>query len=245
MIVRRDGADWLYITQLDHSRLAGRLMTAWQADGFPARPTRPRVLQATSLHDLGWQIPDAVPRVGPDGAPYDFLSAPLDIKQPPFLRAVETLATEDPYVAALVAQHAVTVYRRYGTDPAWRDFFAPLEQRRDDLLVSTAATGGSAGFDSFLLDYTMVAVGDLFSLIFCNGWQDPYLMEGYQAILRDDRLTISPDPFAGATVALEVDARRIPVRTYASDQDLRDTLAQAASLRLTGVAIGAPLPPIT
>jgi len=102
-----------------------------------------------------------------------------------------------------------------------------------------------AGFDTFLQDYTMVAVGDLFSLVFCNGWPDPYLMESYQAILRDGRLTISPDPFAGATVALEIVARRIPARVYASDQDLRDTLAAADSLRLTGVAVGAPLPPIT
>ena len=57
-------------------------------------------------------------------------------------------------------------------------------------------------------------------------------------------MTISPDPFAGATVALEVVARRIPARVYASDQDLRDTLAQAVPERFTGVAAGAPLPPI-
>jgi len=241
MIVRRDGADWLYINQVDHSRLAGRLMAAWQADGFPGRPTHARVLRATSEHDLGWQEPDAAPTVSPEGQPLDFMTVPLAIKQPPFGRAVAALETEDPYVAALVAQHAVTVYRRYAADPAWRAFFAHLEARRDDLVAQTAP----AGFDSFLQDYTMVAVGDLFSLVFCNGWPDPYLMESYQAILRDGRLTISPDPFAGATVALEVVARRIPARVYASDQDLRDTLAAADSLRLTGVAVGAPLPPIT
>jgi Protein of unknown function (DUF3891) len=240
MILRRDGADWLYINQVDHSRLAGRLMDAWKADGFPARPTRARALRATSEHDLGWQTPDAAPVVTPQGAPADFTTVPLDIKQPPFGRAVAALETEDPYVAALVAQHAITVYRRYAADPAWHDFFRHLEARRDDLV----ATAAPAGLDSFLLDYAIVGLGDLFSLVFCNGWPDPYLMESYQAILRDDRLTISPDPFDGATVALEVVARRIPARTYASDQDLRDTLAQAASLPLTGVAIGAPLPPI-
>jgi hypothetical protein len=241
MILRRDGADWLYINQVDHSRLAGRLMAAWQADGFPARPTHAQALRATSEHDLGWQIPDAAPRVGAEGQPLDFMTVPLDVKQPPFGRAVESLAAEDPYVAALVAQHAITVYRRYAADPDWRGFFTPLEQRRDDLLALAAPSG----FDSFLLDYTIVAVGDLISLVFCNGWPDPYLMEGYQAILRDDRVTIAPDPFAGATVALEVVARRIPARTYASDHDLRDTLARAVPERLTGVAVGAPLPPLT
>jgi hypothetical protein len=207
MILRRDGTDWLYINQLDHSRLAGRLMAAWQADGFPGRPTRAKVLQATSDHDLGWQIPDAVPRIGADGQPYDFVSAPLEIKQPPFGRAVETLTAEDPYVAALVAQHAITVYRRYASEPAWQGFFGPLESRRDDL-VAAAVPGG---FESFLQDYALVGLGD---------------------------------PFAGATVALEVVARRIPARVYASDQDLRETLAQAVPERVTGVAIGAPLPPI-
>jgi hypothetical protein len=241
MILRRDGPDWLYITQLDHSRLAGRLMAAWQADGFPTRPTRAQVLRATSEHDLGWQTPDAAPLIGADGQPLDFTTVPLDVKQPPFGRAVATLADEDPYVAALVAQHAITVYRRYAREPDWRGFFAPLEQRRDDLLSRAAP----AGFELFLLDYTIVALGDLFSLVFCNGWRDPYLMEGYQAILRDDRVTIAPDPFAGARVALEVVARRIPARIYASDQDLRDTLARAAPERLTGVAVGGPLPPLS
>jgi hypothetical protein len=240
MILRRERTDWLYITQLDHSRLAGRLMAAWQADGFPARATRNQVLRATSEHDMGWQMPDAAPGITAEGEPYDFVSAPLDIRQPPFGRAVETLTPEDPYVAALVAQHAITVYRRFARDPAWRSFFAPLEARRDDL-VAQAAPGG---FESFLLDYAIVGLGDLFSLVFCNGWQDPYLMESYRAILRDNRLTISPDPFAGATVVLEVVARRIPARAYASDQDLRDTLAQAAPERLTGVATGEPMPPI-
>jgi hypothetical protein len=247
MIVQRDGDDWLLITQPDHSALAGRLMTAWRADGLPDRPTRARVLRATAEHDIGWISEDAAPRVNAEGNPSDFITAPLEVRQSAFPRAVDILAADDPYVAALVAQHAITVYRRFAADPAWRAFFGHLEQRRDDLVACALAQAGvePAGFSSFLLDYTMVAVGDLFSLIFCNGWREPYLMEGYQAILRDNRLTISPDPFDGAAVAIDVVARRIPARTYASDHDLRDTVAQAAPLRLTGVAIGAPLPPIT
>jgi hypothetical protein len=251
MIVRRDGPDWLLITQPDHAALAGRLMSAWRADGFPERPTRARVLRATGEHDLGWQVEDAAPGVTAKGDPCDFVAAPVDLRQRVWPRALDILAPDDPYVAALVAQHAITVYRRFSGDPAWRGFFTQLEARRDDLVARamTESAGdpgmASVGFTSFLLDYTIVGLGDLFSLIFCNGWQEPYLIERYHAILRDNRLTISPDPFDGATVALDVVARRIPARRYASDQDLRDTLAQAASLRLTGNAMGAPLPSIT
>ncbi len=246
MIVRRDGSDWLLITQPDHAALAGRLMAAWRADGFPDRPTRARVLRATSEHDSGWIAEDAAPRITEDGDPADFIAVPTSLKQGVWTIALDRLAPEDPYVAALVAQHAVTVYRRYTSDPAWSGFFAPLERRRDDLFAdSVAQPSADTDFSHFLLDYTIVGLGDLFSLIFCNGWPEPYLMERYQAILRDDRLTISPDPFDGATVPFDIAARRIPARPYASDQDLRDTVARAPTVRLSGLAAGGVLPPIT
>ena len=82
-----------------------------------------------------------------------------------------------------------------------------MELRRDDLIAPDT-------FFTFLQDYTIVGLGDLFSLIFCNGWREPYLMESYQAILHGDCLRIAPDPFEGATVPLDVEARRIPARVY-------------------------------
>jgi hypothetical protein len=244
MIVRASGSDLLLIRQPDHAALAGRLMTAWRADNFPTRATRVRVLDATSRHDIGWEGEDGEPRVNPSThAPYDFVSAPVTLRQGVWPRALDRLAPEDPYVAALVAQHALTVYRRYARDPDWRDFFRLMERRRDDLFASAAPA--DVNLDTFLQDYVIVGLGDLFSLIFCNGWPEPYLMESYQAILHGDRLQIAPDPFDGASVPLEVEARRIPARAYASDADLRATLAEAPTVRLTGVAVGAPLPPIT
>jgi hypothetical protein len=248
MIVRRDGNDWLLMTQPDHAALAGRLMEAWRADGFADRPTRARVLRAVREHDDGWADEDAAMRVDEAGNPYDYIKIPLPTRQGIWPRTVDRLAADDAYVAALVAQHAVTVYRRYHADPLWQEFFTQMGQRRDDLMarvMTESSRAGSGGFESFLLDYTMLGIGDLFSQVFCNGWPQPYLIEGYQAILRDDQLTISPDPFAGATVALEVVARRIPARPYASDQDLRDTLAQAPTQRITGLAIGTERSPIS
>jgi hypothetical protein len=280
MIVRHLGTDLLLITQPDHAALAARIMEAWRAGGFPDRPTRARVLDATRQHDLGWQPVDAEPAIDPDsGLPYEFTNAPLDVRQQLWPRAIDQLAARDPYVAALVAQHALTVYRRFAPTPGWDTFFPAIERRRDDLFADLAtakpspantakpsqadtakpsADGAPApSFDSFLQDYVIVGLGDLFSLIFCNGWTDPYLQEDYRAILHQDfqgavqrndqgwRLTISPDPFAGAEVPLDVEARRIPSRRYASDEDLRQTLASAPTVHLTGVAAGAPLPPIS
>ena len=236
MILRPDGDAWLFITQPDHARLAGVLIEHWCADGFLERPTRTRVLQAAHQHDIGWTPVDASPLVNPDtGDPVDFISAPIEVRQAIWPRAVAELARDDSYVAALVAQHALTVYRRFQHDPAWRDFFPRMEAMRDDLLPT--------GSSSFLQDYTIVGLGDLFSLIVCNGWPEPYLMEGYRAILSGDRLSVSPDPFAGQAVPFEVPARRIDRRRYTSDEDLRLALATAPVALLRGIATGTPPAP--
>jgi hypothetical protein len=233
----------LLIRQPDHAELAGRIMEAWRADKFAERPTRAKALRATSQHDTGWitglEGGDDLPRVNPDtGAPYGFVDAPLSVRQGVWPRAIGKLAAEDPYVAALVAQHALTVYRRFSGDPDWQPFFKDMELRRDDLIAPDTLF-------TFLQDYTIVGLGDLFSLIFCAGWREPYLMESYQAILHGDCLRIAPDPFEGATVPLEIEARRIPARAYASDADLRATLTEAPIVRLSGTATGAPLPSIS
>ena len=64
MIVRDDGASLLLIiiiitqpehaiiiTQPEHAALSGRIMTAWQADGLPQRPTRATIPLATRERD--------------------------------------------------------------------------------------------------------------------------------------------------------------------------------------------------
>ena len=85
MILRRDGTDWLYINQLNHSRLAGRLMAAWQNDGFPARPTRQRCVQATSDTIAAGRFRTPC-RASAPRASRTIRLAPLDIKQPPLVR---------------------------------------------------------------------------------------------------------------------------------------------------------------
>lgn len=230
MILRRFESDLLLITQVDHAALAGRIASAWRADGFPARPTRAQVLEATREHDIGWLSVDAAPSVSPEtGSPYGFIDAPLAIRQGVWPRALDQLAPKDPYVAALVAHHAVTVYRRFLHSPGWEHFFPALERRRDELFAGD--------FASFLRDYALVAVGDLCSLVFCVGVQDSQSREGYRATLHEDGwLQITPDPFDGATVPLEVSGRRVPDRRYESDADLRDTVARAPIVKIAGVA---------
>src|SRR4051812_26402566 len=110
MIVQHFEQDLVLIRQPDHARLAARLMAAWQDGGLPGHPRRDAILAATAAHDDGWIQEDAEPTVGADGRPVDFITADLAVKQRVWRRVVETLGGEQPYAAALVAQHALTVY---------------------------------------------------------------------------------------------------------------------------------------
>jgi Protein of unknown function (DUF3891) len=239
MIVRHADSQLLCISQPDHAALAGTLGEAWAADGVPTRPTRPRLMEAIRRHDIGWTSEDEAPRF--DAAthgPHAFVTAPVEVRQEVFLRGVETLAPEDAYVAALVAQHGLTVYRRYQHDPGWRAFFPALEARRDDLCATLLDRAAPAPM-AFLQDYSVLGLCDLFSLVFCNGWREPHLMEGYEAVLERDRLVVTPDPFGGAAVDLTVPARALPLRPYWSQEDLDAAWAEAPTIAISGRAVGA------
>lgn len=249
MIVRADTRHLILVTQPDHARLAADLMRAWQNDGLPDRPTREAALFATAHHDDGWMVHDDAPGVDPLTArPFDFVGAPVAMRHDVWRRAVPLLAKRSTYAAALVAQHALTIYRRYASDVAWRAFFADMERARDEWYGAPPLADEACGsIDpapparlAFLQDYAVVALGDLLSLTFCNGWTRPQDREGYEVVLEGDHLEVHPDPFGGHEVELAVRARRVPNRRYASDDDLRTAVAAAPDEWLTGRAGGRP-----
>ena len=249
MIIQCVDSELLLIAQDDHAALAARIMTAWRLDSVTERSTRARVLEATRQHDLGWQPVDAAPNVSAEtGMPYDFLNAPVEVRQGVWPRAIQQLASQDAYVAALVAHHALTVYRRLASTRGWEEFFVEIKKMRDQVLATQ-----DLGLDVLLRDYAIVGMGDLWSLVFCNGWREEHSMEGFRAVLYRGVLAgaasdagtvdggwleITPDPFGGAMVPLEIRARRIPARPYSSDADLHQTLAHAPTVLLKGTAAG-------
>ena len=226
----------MLITQPDHAALAGRIAGAWRSDGLPDRPCRPSVLLAAHEHDNGWIEEDARPRVDRErGRPYDFIMMPDEIKQAIWPRAVSRLATIDRAAAGLIAQHAVTVNDRHRGASGWRHFFEELEGLRNELCGWPPGMPPNA---EFLADYGIVFLGDLMSLIFCNGWTDAVEAGGYRLILRGAHVEISPDPFGGATLPLEVAARRVRDRRYRSDADLDEALNRTEPIWITGQASG-------
>jgi hypothetical protein len=238
MIVRDDGSSFLLITQPDHARLARDIVAAFRTEPALDTPSRDTILFATLEHDNGWIEVDAEPTIDPaTGRPCDFIAGPARVKHELWPRGIRRAAQHDLRAGALIAQHAVTVYAYRAGEPEWQSFFGPITAMREDLLGQLGAAGDAAR-QAFDQQYRCLRLGDVFSLQFCNGWTAPQETLGYRAELKGNTLVISPDPFAGAVVALRIIARRIPARRYDSDRDLRAAVAAAIPEVVEGQATG-------
>lgn len=219
------------ITQPDHARLSRRIMERCPA--LDAHPRRASVLLAVAEHDNGWTEADAAPSVDPaTGRPLDFVAAPLEVRHAVWPRGVERLSA-DPWAAALVANHALTVYDHYRADTAWGSFFSRMTTLRDEML---GASGRSLA--DLIADYTYVRLGDLLSLVFCTGWTEPQRFERWTVTRTGACVALTPDLFDRDAVPLDVPARVVMNRPFRDDQDLRETLSRAEVISLVGEVHG-------
>jgi hypothetical protein len=224
MIVTDETSDFLVITQTDHARFAGELLSLWRSDGLPDHPRRTDLLFAAREHDNGWREADAAPTLDLErGRPHDFLTLPDAERAEIWERGTARFAARRPYAALLITLHALNVLGGLGGGRRWQGLLARLAERRDELL---AATG--AGAEEAAADYRFIDLTDGLSLAACNRWRDPFERAGVRG--RFDReihtLYLSPFPLAGATT-FQVPARRIARRHYAGDADLGGALAAA------------------
>ena len=192
-----------------------------------SRPRRDSILHAIAEHDNGWTEEDAAPTVHLDtGGVIDFINAPIAVRHAVWPRGVTRLAA-DPWTAALVAQHAVTVYDRYREDAAWASFFSEMEIMRDALV----AESGLARAD-LVADYIFVRLADLVSLTFCLGWTEEQQVGEWIIRRSGTSVGVMPDPFGGAIIPIEITAREIPNEPYRSNAELRDALSRAKIVTL-------------
>lgn len=234
VIVRARDNHLLLVTQPDHAVLAETIMGAWKADALTRAPHRAIVLYAIRRHDDGWIEEDRQPLIDEkSGRVLDFMDVPDEVRYRLWPRGVASVSAF-PYAAALVAQHAIHLHERHRTSPSWQEFFVKMEQARDQHLA------GSAPLDAGNLqrDYVFLRMGDLMSLIFCNGWRERHHQETYDARFDGVRLRIDPDPFGGREVPLAVPARQLPNRRFHDRRDLSAAFAAAPIVTLRGVASG-------
>ena len=231
MIVRTHADGVQLITQPDHAQLARTIMD--HCVPLRLRPRRGAILHAIAEHDNGWAEEDAAPTVDPaTGHVADFVTVALSVRHAVWPRGIARLA-DDPWAAALVAQHALTVYDRFRADGAWRLFFAAMEQARDASLRASGRT-----LDDLAADYPFLRLGDLISLAFCTGSTDVQTFGGWTVQLSGTRVAVAPDPFGGATIPVAIAARTIHQQSFSSDDELRGALRNASSTILRGGVAG-------
>lgn len=234
MIVRRIQGEIQFITQPAHARLAGRVMDYSVALG--REPRRDAILQAIRRHDDGWQEEDEAPPIDlQSGEVLDFIHAPLAVRQGVWPRSVEKLERE-PWAGALVAHHSVFVYSRYRADPAWRDYFARMEASRDALIDRTGLT--LAALES---DYEYLRLADLISLVFCTSGSERIEFAQWRIQPSGTSVMITPDPFGGVAVPIEIEARTVPDQRFASTDGVREALQRADVVTLHGIATAGSL----
>ena len=227
MIVRAEGDSLQLIRQPDHAHLAGVIMA--HAVALRAHERRRKILRAIVEHDNGWTEEDQTPLFNDtSGGVYDFVTAPLAVRLRVWPRAVARLAAE-PWTAALVAQHADTIYERLHSDPAWVVFFDDIRRRRDALLADAGLS-----FPELLSDYAFVRLGDLISLAFCTGWTDEHRFGDVTVRLAGTRVVVTPDLFGNTVIPIEINARRLPTSRFQSASELQEAWNAASDVTLRG-----------
>ncbi len=228
MIVRQTSGTLQLITQPDHAHLAGAIMQ--HSVALAAHPRRGSILLAIAEHDNGWAEPDAAPLIDrTTGVPLDFISAPIDVRQGVWPRGVARLA-QDPWAAALVAQHALEIFGRYRSDRAWTSFFAEMEVLRGTML---AASGLS--LPELAADYRFLGLGDVISLTFCNDWSDEQRFDRWSIRLSGSEIVVAPHVFGGITIPISISAREMRQRAFRTEQELRDAVAASRLTTVEGV----------
>jgi Protein of unknown function (DUF3891) len=228
VIVRLIDEDVHLITQPDHARLARTIME--HCVPLVSRARRDAILHAIAEHDNGWTEEDAAPTVDPaTGDIVDFVNAPLSVRHAVWPRGISRLAA-DPWAAALVAQHAITVYDRFRSDANWTSFFARMEAMRDAMVRESGVP-----LDDLAADYAFVRLGDLISLTFCTGSTNEQGFGEWIVHPSGTRVVITPDPFPASEIPIHITATVLPARRFRSDAELREALSHARATTLHGV----------
>lgn len=234
MIVRRMASGSRIVTQADHARLGCDLLRLFRLPELVGHPRRELLLRAVGEHDNGWWEADAAPRRSPDGrSALGFHEVSTGLRREIWRRGIERFASDSPYLAALIATHALRLASRFGGLVEWDDFCAETSARRLELLETAGARLSDVAEDDRWLE-----LADGLSLAVCAGDPAWCQVAGWRISLRGDpgsdevELGVDPFPLAGTT-RFGLSFRRLPDRSFESDTDLGVALVSAPWARLS------------
>jgi hypothetical protein len=109
MIRRRQGSDFLLITQHDHALISGELAESFGNAGFASPVPREPALAGIRLHDCGWPLHDDQPTLNAEHLPIDVFESTREIAFKVWTASVERATREDLYAGLLVSLHVLAL----------------------------------------------------------------------------------------------------------------------------------------
>jgi Protein of unknown function (DUF3891) len=262
MLRKETETGWLLVTHPDHARLAGDFAAAWGNAQFRSPEPRARVLKAIAGHDDGWITRDAHPVITREGKPSAFsaelvgkYSAFEEIDLDQYLmvrqRAVQTMATDDPYAALLVLMHTNSLLTEHADrstiavkDIPLLDRFLEHLQTTQKRLRATIAEDASVAAeektDQMIKEhFHLLQACDNLSLLSCVAYEKPATLlhplplnggrttEVKVMPVGPRRFQLAPWPFYDPELTFLLPARHVEGKTFASSEALAAAFEEA------------------
>jgi Protein of unknown function (DUF3891) len=251
VIARPEADGWTLVRQMDHAAHCAKLARAWRAGPFGPGSVSPSLEYAAGYHDQGWTEVDRRPEIDAEGRPCNFTQIDEARHTDFYSAAVRAIAGTDPYAAYLVSLHASGLYsRRYGWSGLkpvdWtaigrrgRGLLAGERSYRTELFASIAPR--DLEFETVWRAYMLLETFDYLSLLTCFGFDSsgcgpvPTLEGQWEqlSVTRTGRweVQLTPFPFPGDELELEVEAVHVGHATFSSVEALRAEFDSAAAGR--------------
>jgi hypothetical protein len=242
VIVKQEEGGWTLINQMDHAQHCAEIARAWRLGSSGEASVSKSLEYAAGYHDLGWIEADRQPEIDSEGRPKNFTQANEARHTAFYSKAVRTIAETDPYAAYLVSLHASGLYSRrfgwFGLNPVdWTkigpDGHALLtgeRQFRTD--IAKTVSPEELEFERAWRNYMLLETFDYLSLLTCYGFQSTGCgpvptVEGQWEKLSIRRLSsweveLSPFPFVGNELVVQVKRVQLDRASFNSDAELRE-----------------------
>jgi hypothetical protein len=259
---------WWLVTHPDHARLAGAFAECWGNERFLPPEPRLNVLKGIARHDDGWIARDAAPQITRAGKPSAFsvelvgkYSAFEEIDLADYLavrdRAVRSIASEDPYAAALISMHTYNLLTEHADRSTINQAQLPLLDRflveqktlQQSLLQQIAAdfrfSPTQKTMDTIFDHFRLLQATDNLSLLTCVDFRQPsHLLhplplrggEYTQVHVRSvgtRHFQLDPYPLREPSVSFRFPARHVEGAVFSSSAQFQEKFAAAPVEMLT------------
>jgi hypothetical protein len=228
--------EWLMFSQPEHARVSWQLASAWKWSGDLEQLPHDDLLTAVRIHDDGWKTWESAPQVDNQGKPIAFDEMPLAESLGIWTSSIELGARQGPLVGYAIAGHFIRLLERFDSwkaDPQRtalaKDFLITQSERMQELLHlwqevdpdnntkanAELAVGCVRFFDAISLWMLTAERHD----------EETFHLHDGSGISLDPAepglLVANPWPFAEESAWVSANGRSIPMRRYASADDLR------------------------